>query len=304
MRVLVTGGAGFIGSHITPALLAGGHEVVVLDNLTTGRREHVPEGATLIEGCITDAAALLADAGSFTHVIHLAALISSQDSLRHPDEYMQVNVDGLLRVLEATSKSSPRVVFASSSTVYGWNSGPGLSEQALPAPMTTYALSKLAGEHMLGIYSGILGFEHVALRLFNVYGPRQNPDHPYANVTCKFAKAAADHTPIKLFGDGHVTRDFVYVDDVASAFLAVLKSSKAPVYNVGTGAQSTIADLVEMTTKASGGRVEIEQCEAWANDIERIASDCALLQSEHGWSPTVSLDDGFNRTIEFFASLR
>ncbi len=301
---LVTGGAGFIGSHLVDALVAQGDKVVVLDNLISGSRanlEGAAGGCTLLKGDVRNLADFDSEIPPVDAVIHLAALISGYDSLSDADEYEDVNVRGTLRVIEfAMRRGIPRVIFASSSTVYGNSSDEPLKEDRLPAPLTVYALSKLVGEHLLDLYGRMHGFSHCSLRLFNVYGPRQATDHPYANVTCKFSHAAANGLGVKLYGNGEQSRDFVYVDDVVQAFLAVLPQSRQPIYNVGRGEDSSINQLLHLLGDIGGRPLAVEQCEAWANDIRRIRADTTRFREEFGFSPAVSLSEGLAETVGFF----
>ena len=300
---LVTGGAGFIGSHLVDALLAEGHRAIVLDNFVSGHRSNLAraEGLTVIEGDVGEIGRLAQEIGELHGIIHLAALISGYDSLAAPDDYVDVNVEGLLRVIEfASTRRVPRIVFASSSTVYGNQEGIGLTESTPPQPLTVYALTKLAGEHLLRLYSAMHGFTHCSLRLFNVYGPRQAPDHPYANVTCKFSHAAANGLPVKLYGDGRQSRDFVYVADVVRAFLAVLERSDQQMYNVGTGETARINDLIGELGGIAGRALEVEQCAPWPNDIRSIRADTSRFETEFGFRPQVPLSEGLRQTVEFF----
>ena len=305
-RILVTGGAGFIGSHLVDALLERGDEVVVLDNLTSGSADKLPKAAQrlhFIEGDIRDIGALDGRIGPVDTIVHLAALISGYDSLNSPDEYEDVNVRGLLRVIEfVTQRAIPRIVFASSSTVYGNNLASPLSEEAAPAPATVYALTKLAGEHLLAMYGAMRGFSHCSLRLFNVYGPRQAVDHPYANVTCKFSHAAANGLGVRRYGDGEQTRDFIYVSDVVRAFLAVLGGSRQPIYNVGTGEEHSINGLLGMLERISGRPIPAEDCGPWPNDIRSIRADIGRIAREFGFAPAVGLREGLEATVQSFRS--
>jgi UDP-glucose 4-epimerase len=301
---LITGGAGFIGSHLCDSLIGRGDRVVVVDNLISGHEANLAqagEGCTLIRGDIRALAELDGQIPEVDAIVHLAALISGYDSLSTPDDYEDVNVRGTLRVIElAVRRRIPRIVFASSSTVYGNSEGDPLSEKRLPAPLTVYALTKLVGEHLLDLYGKMHGFSHCSLRLFNVYGPRQAPDHPYANVTCKFSHAAANRLPIKLYGDGEQSRDFVYVEDVVRAFLEVLPGSSEAIYNVGTGRDSRINELRSQLEQLSGRPLETEQCGPWANDIRRIRADTSRFEREFGFSPSVPLAQGLGETLAFF----
>lgn len=302
-KVLVTGGAGFIGSHLVERLLTDGHDVVIVDNLCSGSRENLASapGARLIVADILDLLGLADALSDVERIFHLAALISGPESLREPERYFETNLNGTARVIQLAAKiGARRIVFASSSTVYG-NAGPPLKhENLLPAPLSVYALTKLAGEHLLRQYAPLTGYSHVALRLFNVYGPRQTPNHPYANVTCKFAHAAAHRLPIEVFGDGEQARDFVYVEDVVRAFVAVAEAAEHSHYNVGSGTSCSINDLVALTEHASGQSLARRNCPAWPNDIRDIRADVALLQRTHGYLPGVSLEAGINRTLEYF----
>ena len=301
---LVTGGAGFIGSHLTDALLANGHRVVALDNFVSGKRENITQvrgDLTVIEGDVRLIGGFADEIREVDAILHLAALISGYDSLETPEDYVDVNFGGLLRVIEfASERRVPRIVFASSSTVYGNQGASALNETTPPDPLTVYALTKLAGEHLLKLYGAMRGFSHCSLRLFNVYGPRQAPDHPYANVTCKFSHATANGLPVTLFGDGEQSRDFVYVDDVVRAFLAVLDGSREAIYNVGTGQGARIKDLIAALGAISGRPLEVERQPPWPNDIRSIRADTARFTGEFGFRPAVALSDGLARTVDFF----
>lgn len=301
---LVTGGAGFIGSHLTDALLANGHRVVALDNFVSGKRENITQvrgDLTVIEGDVRSIGRFADEIREVDAILHLAALISGYDSLETPEDYVDVNLGGLLRVIEfASERRVPRIVFASSSTVYGNQGASALNETTPPDPLTVYALTKLAGEHLLKLYGAMRGFSHCSLRLFNVYGPRQAPDHPYANVTCKFSHATANGLPVTLFGDGEQSRDFVYVDDVVRAFLAVLDGSREAIYNVGTGQGARINDLIAALGAISGRPLEVERQPPWPNDIRSIRADTGRFTGEFGFHPEVALSDGLARTVDFF----
>lgn len=301
---LVTGGAGFIGSHFCEALLGRGDRVVVLDDMSSGKHANlaaVKDKLTFIQGDIRNLADLEGQIPHVDAVVHLAALISGQDSLRDPDLYDDVNVRGTMRVIEFVARRNiARLVFASSSSVYGNGFAGALAEDADLAPITTYALTKLIGEHLLSIYGKIHGFSHCSLRFFNVYGPRQAEDHPYANVTCKFSHAAANDLPIKLYGDGEQSRDFIYVADVVKAVIAVLDGSDHAVYNVGTGQDHSIRHLMQVLEGLSGRTFKVEQCGAWANDIRQIRADITRLSAEFGFAPATRLEDGLAATVAFF----
>lgn len=302
MRVLVTGGAGFIGSHVCDRLAAQGHRVVAFDDLSSGTRQNLRgSGAELVEGSILDVEAFASSTEPFDLVFHLAAKISGHDSLFDPESYFSTNVDGTVRLLRAAKKwPGVRIVFASSSTVYGGSDEEVKREDQVPSPLSVYALTKLAGEHLLSLYAPLYGFDWVALRLFNVYGPRQSPTHPYANVTCKFAHAAATGRGVRLYGDGLQQRDFVFVDDVVDAMLTVARGCPRRIYNVGTGVGTPILDLLRLVERIGGAPLAVENCGPWPNDIRRIRADVSRIERDCGLRSSVGLQDGLTRTIEWF----
>jgi UDP-glucose 4-epimerase len=303
MRLLITGGAGFIGSHLCDRLISDGHEVVVLDNLCSGGWDnlahHDTERLTRVEGDVRDES-WAAKVGEIDVIYHLAALISGHDSLHEPESYLSVNVGGLFRVLAVAKAKRARIVFASSSTVYGSQERDACRETDLPTPLTVYALTKLMGEHLLALYAPMYGISHASLRLFNVYGPRQSPNHPYANVTCKFSHAAATNEGVNLYGDGEQSRDFVYVDDVVRAFLLVGSESDAPVYNVGTGQETSIVELLSLVRELTRNSVEATTCPPWPNDIRSIRADIGRIRKAYDFVPKTSLRDGLRATIDSF----
>jgi nucleoside-diphosphate-sugar epimerase len=283
----------------------------VLDDFSLGRRQHLAQ----LEGRIEIIHDSLANIGrhlprlaGVERVYHLAALISGYDSLKQPFDYLDANMAGLLHLLEACGRLAQqrplRVMFASSSTVYGAGQQVVRSEAQQAQPITMYALSKYAGEHMLAMYQPVHGYDYVCLRLFNVYGPRQNPDHPYANVTCKFAHAVAHGSGVRMYGDGQQTRDFVFVDDVVEAFMRVSRPTPARIYNVGTGQDASIAHLLALCQRLGGVTLPVEHCPPWPNDIRAIRADATRLHQDTGFAVQVSLEDGLRRTIDYFRDER
>lgn len=306
MRTLVTGGAGFIGSNLCDRLLELGHEVVVYDDLSSGSLENlagIRDQIELIQADILDIGAHMKALEGVQRVYHLAALISGRDSLYQPEAYERVNVVGVLRLIEVVRKlEGARVVFTSSSTVYGNAGDPIKRETQQAAPLSIYALTKYVGEHTLSLYRELYEFDFVALRLFNVYGPRQSPNHPYANVTCKFAHAAATGGGVKLYGDGEQTRDFVHVDDVVSALLAVSEGSRERIYNIGTGEDISIRRLLDTVRDLAIHDLPVEQCDPWPNDIRRIRADVSRFEGEFGFRPRVVVEEGLRGTVNWFRS--
>ncbi len=303
-RILVTGGAGFIGSHLCDRLVAEGHQVTVVDNFSSGSRANlagISKDLRIIDLPIEKLSTIKGELAGTTRIYHLAALISGYDSLYDPDAYVRVNIDGLTRVLEVAKElEKPRIIFASSSTVYGNQPVPEMTEMTRPNPQTMYALSKLTGEYMLAMYKDLFDYTYVCLRFFNVYGPRQSPSHPYANVTCKFSHAAAHHQGVKLYGDGKQSRDFVYVDDVVMSMLAVSETSKHTLYNVGTGKDASIRQLLDEVQQLATSPLPVEQCDPWPNDILAIRANISRLAEETGFAPKVALREGLARTVSYF----
>jgi UDP-glucose 4-epimerase len=298
MRAIVTGGAGFIGSHLVDALVARGDEVLVLDNLSSGRQANVHTDAKLVVGDVTDPATV-ATAFEETEAevcFHLAAQVDVRVSVDDPLLDFQTNVGGTLRVLEAARGHGTRVVFASSGgAVYGEADGP-LPEDAPPHPLAPYGASKLAAEEYLAVYNRLHGGSHVSLRYGNVYGPRQDPSGE-AGVVAIFLGRLAREEELHVYGDGRQTRDYVYVDDVVEATLAAV--GKSGVFNVGTGAETSVLELAEACRRVTGIDVETVLEPARLGEIERSVLDPSLTERELGFRAGTSLDDGLAATWEF-----
>ena len=294
MRAVVTGGAGFIGSHVVEALVERGDEVHVLDDLSRGTPERVAAGAELHVGDIRDPAAVFA-AVRPDAVFHLAAQADVRVSVERPDLDADVNVLGTVRILEAARQTGAKVIFASTGgAVYGECTGPA-SESAERRPLAPYGTSKLCGEEYLATWNRLYGTEHVSLRFANVYGPRQEP-HGEAGVVAIFMGLlhGGRGTP-KIYGDGSQTRDYVFVADVARAMLAGLESSGG-VFNVGTGVETSVIELYDAIQRASGITREAAFAEARLGELQRSVLDISLAERELGWRPEHSLDDGLART--------
>jgi UDP-glucose 4-epimerase len=293
---MVTGGAGFIGSHVVDALLARGDEVTVVDNLSTGKRERVNEGARLLEVDIRDADALgaaFAEAQPEA-VFHLAAQADVRVSVDDPAFDADVNVRGTIRVLEAARDRGAQVVFSSTGgAIYGECERPA-SEDWPRQPFSPYGTSKLAGEEYLAMENRLYGTRHVSLRFANVYGPRQDPHGEAGVVAIFFGKLARGETPT-IFGDGLQTRDYVYVGDVVDATLRAL-GRDGGVYNVGTGIETSVVELADATMRVSGVRVEPFFAEARLGELQRSSLDPALAERELGFRAGTSLDDGLAAT--------
>ena len=298
MRAIVTGGAGFIGSHVADALLGRGDEVLVVDNLASGRRENIPAGADFEELDIRDAG-LRAAFDSFRPEVcfHLAAQASVTVSVERPEEDADVNVVGTISVLEAAQPRATHVVFSSTGgAIYGECDGPA-PETAERRPISPYGTSKLAGEEYLALYNRLYDTGHVAVRYANVYGPRQDT-HGEAGVVAIFLGTLAEGGRPRIFGDGLQTRDYAYVADVVTATLAAAET-RGGVFNVGTGRETSVVDLYEACRRVAGSEVEAEFAELRAGEVRRSVIDPALAGRELRWRPQWSLEDGLRATWEW-----
>jgi UDP-glucose 4-epimerase len=302
VRAIVTGGAGFIGSHVVDALLARGDEVAVLDDLSSGRRENVAQGAELLVGDIRDPQVLrelFAEWRPET-CFHLAAQADVRVSVERPDFDGEVNVLGTIRLLEAAREEGTRIVFASTGgAIYGECRRPA-RETAPRTPLAPYGTSKLAGEEYLKTYNRLYGTEHTALRYGNVYGPRQDP-HGEAGVVAIFLGRLARGEAPHIYGDGRQQRDYVFALDVARATLAAA-GRPSGVFNVGTGAATSVLDLLQACLRVTGVDVEPVFDPPRLGELRRSVLDARLAESELGFRTEVVLDDGLARTWEHVRS--
>jgi UDP-glucose 4-epimerase len=292
LRAIVTGGAGFIGSHVVDALLARGDEVLVLDNLSSGKRENVPKAAQLE---VVDIREPLAERFAGADLcFHLAAQADVRVSVERPSEDADVNVLGTISVLEAARQHGTQVVLASTGgAIYGECERPAPEDSKLQ-PLSPYGVSKLAGEEYLAAY----GTSHASLRYGNVYGPRQDPHGEAGVVAIFFGRLAAGQRP-RIFGDGRATRDYVYVGDVARATLAAV--GHKGVFNVGTGIETSVLELHDLCRGIAGSEIEAEPADARLGELQRSVLDVSLAERELGWRPEVSLEEGLRTTWESFA---
>jgi UDP-glucose 4-epimerase len=299
VRAVVTGGAGFIGSHVVDALLTRGDDVHVLDDLSRGRRENLPRRAHLREGDLRrDAESLLRNVRPDV-CFHLAAQIDVRVSVEHPDVDAGVNVLGTLRVLEAALAVGAKIVFSSTGgAIYGECDGPAREDHPR-RPLAPYGVSKLAGEEYLAAYNRLYGSTHVSLRYANVYGPRQDP-HGEAGVVAIFMSALREGLTPRIFGDGSQTRDYVYVGDVVEATLAAAEHSGG-VFNVGTGVETSVRELYDRAQRVAGVERQPELAEARPGELQRSVLDASLAAHELGWTPKHSLDDGLAATWEWIS---
>jgi UDP-glucose 4-epimerase len=303
---LITGGAGFIGSHIARRLVARGDRVRVLDDLSTGARENL-EGVDvdLRIGSILDADALADAISGCRFVYHLAAQVSVPASMDDPARTHEVNTTGTMRVFEAARAAGvERCVLSATCAVYGDEPTLPKRETTPLAPASPYAASKLAGEIYAETWSRSLGLEVVALRYFNVFGPRQSPDGGYAAAIPVFITRLVAGRPVTIFGDGGATRDFVYVENVVDANLraAVAPGVAGRVFNIGTGVQTSVLDLYQTIRAAAGSTAEPAFGPERAGDIRHSVADISLARDVLGWTPQVGIREGLERTVASYRS--
>ncbi|MDX6506407.1 MAG: UDP-glucose 4-epimerase [Gaiellaceae bacterium] len=299
MRAIVTGGAGFIGSHVADALLARGDEVTVVDNLSNGKRENVPDGARLVEADIRAGVDAIFGETRPEVCFHLAAQVDVRVSVDRPLHDAGVNVLGTIAVLEAARGTDTQLVFSSTGgAIYGECDGPA-PEDSERRPLAPYGVSKLAGEEYLAAYNRLYGARHVSLRYANVYGPRQDPHGEAGVVAIFFGKLAGGEAP-RIFGNGSQTRDYVYAGDVAQATLAAA-GQDGGVFNVGTGIETSVVELYELCRRVAGSSVDAEEAPARLGELQRSVLDPSRAQRELGWRAETSLEDGLRRTWESFS---
>ena len=303
MRILVTGGAGFIGSQLVDAFLADGHEVAVIDNLATGERENLNERARFYEADVRDERAVreLFERERPQVLCHQAAQLDVRRSVADPPFDADVNIVGTLRLLEAgRANGLEKVLFASTGgAIYG---GPEIipTPETYPArPVSPYGVAKLSIERYLHYYQVVHGLAYVSLRYANVYGPRQNP-HGEAGVVAIFAERLLRGQPAVIYGDGRNTRDYVYVADVVDANRRALASDRVGVYNVGTAIETDVNTIFRKINQLTEANAEERHAEPKAGEERRSCLDYGAIERDLGWRPQVALDEGLARTVEFF----
>jgi UDP-glucose 4-epimerase len=301
MRVLVTGGAGFIGSHLVDALVARGDEVVVVDDLSAGRAGRLDRGVVLHKVSITDAGALDAVMrGSGAELVcHLAAQIDVRASVVSPADDARVNVVGTVNVLEAARRVGARVLFASSGgALYGRDAPIPSREDVLPLPESPYGIAKYCAECYIGLYNRLHGTSHSVMRLANVYGPRQDPAGEAGVITIFCASALASARPT-IYGDGSQTRDYVYVGDVVAAFSAAADRGRPGTWNIGTGVEVSVLDLVQIIDGIAGRELSPEFAPPRPGELARSALAVDRPAGELGWRAAVPLAEGIRRVYRW-----
>lgn len=303
MRVVVTGGAGFIGSHTVELLVSRGYDVVVVDDFSTGTLENlvsVVSRVKVVNRSILDREVLDTILRGVDAVIHLAAVVSVEESLRDPERVYTVNATGTLYLLEAARRHDvERFVYASSAAVYGDPISLPVKETHPCRPKSVYGASKLAGEALVNSYSESYGLSTISLRYFNVYGPRMKPGE-YAGVVYKFFERILSGKPPVIHGDGEQTRDFVYVEDVAKANLVALESRATGTYNIGTGRATSINELAEKIMDIAGVKLKPIHGPPRPGDIRFSVADTTMAREKLGWKPDTSLEEGLKKTLEYF----
>jgi len=306
---VVTGGGGFIGSNIVHRLLNEGHEVRVVDDFSTGSRsnlEGLGERISLFDGDLCEEALLDGAFQEADYVLHQGALPSVQRSIEDPLSANRVNVEGTLKVLDSARKASVRrVVYASSSSVYGDAPTLPKQEEMVPRPKSPYAVSKLTGEFYCRVYYEVFGLQTVALRYFNVFGPRQNPESQYAAVIPIFIRCALEGTMATVFGDGEQSRDFTYVENVVDANLLAptAESAAGQVVNVGCGTRYTLNRLLEILESVVGKSVQREYLSERQGDVKHSQADIARARQTLGYKPSVGFEEGLRRTVDWYKRL-
>lgn len=307
-KYLVTGGAGFIGSHLSRALLARGDDVVIFDSLDSGNLANIADFKNnpyfeFIEDTILNKTRLLSACSHLDGIFHLAALVSVQRSIDDPELNHLVNIDGLFNVFEsARQQQVPKIVLASSAALYG-NIAPPHKESFPPVPLSPYAVGKNLSEIYSSVYSGLYGIECVCLRFFNVYGPNQDPTSPYSGVISKFLEAVTHNNSIVIFGDGEQTRDFVYVLDVVQALLLSMDRKGNGIYNVGTGQTSSINQLAEHIIQMSNRKIDIVHEEAREGEVRHSCADITQAKEKLGYYPGYSFEDGLSDTYKWWKGI-
>ncbi len=301
MRVLITGGAGFLGSALANRLVGEGHTVLVLDDLTAGDPRRLAPGVLFTRGNVKDVPKLWTLLQNVDCVYHLAARVRVPESIYYPSEYNDINVGGSVCVMEAMRDTGvKRVVFASSGALYGEQAHQPIDENQRPNPNSPYGVSKIAAEYYISTLGALYDIETVALRIFNAYGPGQDlpPSHP--PVIPQLLKQAQSRGSLVIFGDGSQIRDFVYVDDVVSALVMAATASDVnrAVINVGSGQGVNINDLAARVAKTTGNRANVLHNHGQSGGVSRLVADVELAQQVLGWKPRVTLAEGLRLTLE------
>ncbi len=304
-KVLVTGGAGFIGSHLAEELVRRGYQTIILDDLSTGKMENIQEllkaeKAEFVGGSVTDLKLVTRLLRNARYVFHLAAIPSVPRSIESPQASHEVNVGGTLNVLLAAKENSvSKVIYASSSSVYGDTPTLPKREDMVPHPLSPYAATKLSAEYYCQVFSEVYKLPTVCLRYFNVYGPRQDPNSQYAAVIPRFIQQALAGNPLTIFGDGEQTRDFTFVRDAVSANMLAAESEACGIFNIGSGTGTSINHLAELIAGLAGSKVEPVHRKPSPGDIRHSLADISRAGA-FGYEPKYILEKGLSETMRWF----
>lgn len=304
-KVVVTGGAGFIGSHLSEELVRRGYHVIILDDLSTGKMENIEallgnSNAEFVRGSVTDSALLHKLFQNTCYVFHQAAIASVVRSIEDPKASHEVNINGTLNVLSAALDNGvKKVVYASSASVYGDTPSLPQKEDMLPGPQSPYAVTKLTGEYYCQVFHKVYGLPTVCLRYFNVFGPRQDANSQYSAVIPLFITRALRSEPLAINGDGEQTRDFVFIKDVVKANILAAGSAAAGVFNIAQGESTSINRLAGLIIRLTGNDLEIVHRPPVTGDIRHSLADISLART-FGYEPEYSLDNGVRETIGSF----
>ncbi len=302
MRVLVTGGAGFIGSHVCDAFLANGDKVCVIDDLSHGRVDRLPESIEFYRESVLNAPLLSRLVAEIRPelICHLAAQVDVRVSVASPGQDAEVNVIGTVNLLEAARDVGARLIFSSTGgAIYGEGVPVPSSESTLSAPSSPYGVAKYCAEQYVDLYNRLFGTEHSVLRFANVYGPRQGSSGE-ACVVSAFCANGIQGSPLTIYGDGKQTRDYVYVDDCVAAFVAVAKYGKAGIWNIGTGTEVNVLELAELVARLTGSGSQPVFAPARTGELSRSALDWERAAQDLGWRPATSLADGVQAVVRWF----
>ncbi len=306
-KAVITGGAGFIGSHLAEALSERDYHLTILDNLSTGKRANIApllakKNVEFIQGSTTDLPLLQKLFKKTDFIFHLAAIASVPRSIEEPQLCHETNVTGTLNVLIAARDNKvKKVVNASSCAIYGDAPGLPKKEDMSINPLSPYAVTKLAAENYCQIYQKVYGLPSVSLRFFNIFGPRQNPDSEYAAAIPKFIKIKSQGKKIHIYGDGKATRDYIYVKDAVNAFILAAESDASGIYNIGSGKSTTVNELVELISKLTGNNTPPIYSPPRPGDILHSLADISKART-FGFIPRYNLEQGLKETIRYMTS--
>ena len=306
-KIVVTGGAGFIGGHVVDSWIEAGADVHIIDNLRSGHQANVDRFADVNfhKISITDRDAVFTAMAGARYVLHLAAMISVPESVEDPQECLQINVNGLLNVLDAARHHGiEKIVHSSSAAVYGDNPASPKTVNMRPMPKSPYGITKLDGEYYLQMYNEAFGLGTASLRYFNVFGPGQDPGSQYAAAIPVFVSNALKNEPLTIHGDGHQTRDFVFVKDVAHAnFLAATMPDATGVYNVARGESISIGEIAKLVISQTDSRSQLEFAPERPGDIKHSLASIDETRNDLGFEPRYNLIDGLKQTIDYFVRI-